>query len=72
VRTLGLDVCLGNNLGWEVKPFTEVVETFWGQGVVVPLPRKLGFDIAAGVEGLESLDDLVELLVSVSKVGFVG
>lgn len=36
VRALGLDVCLRNDLGWKVEPFTKVVETFWGQGVVVP------------------------------------
>lgn len=38
VRALLLDVCLGHNLGREVEPFTEVVETLGGQGVVVPLP----------------------------------
>jgi hypothetical protein len=65
VRSLGLDVCLGNDLGGEVEPFAEVVETFWGQGVVVPLPRELSFDIAAGVKGLESLDDLREWLDTV-------
>jgi hypothetical protein len=59
VRTLGLDVRLGNDLGGEVEPFTEVVETFGGQGVVVPLPRELGLDVAAGVEGLEGLDYLL-------------
>jgi hypothetical protein len=62
VRALGLDVCLGNDLGGEMKPFAEVVETFWGQSVVVPLPGELGLDIATGIEGLESLDDLLESL----------
>jgi hypothetical protein len=65
VRALLLDVCLGHNLGGEVQPFTEVLETLWGEGVVVPLPGELGLDVAAGVEGLESLDDLVEWLVVV-------
>jgi len=61
VRTLGLDVCLGNDLGREVEPFPEVVETFRGQGVIIPLPGELGLDIAARVEGLEGLD-YVEVL----------
>jgi hypothetical protein len=37
-RALLLDVGLGNNLGGEVEPFTEVVETLGGEGVVVVLP----------------------------------
>ena len=58
MRALLLDVGLGNDLGWEVEPFTEVVETLGGQGVVVPLPRELGLEVAAGGERLASLDDL--------------
>jgi hypothetical protein len=38
VGALGLDVCLRHDLGGKVEPFAEVVESFWGQGVVVPLP----------------------------------
>jgi len=56
VRTLGLDVRLGNNLGREVQPFAEVVETLRGKGIVIPLPGELSLDVAAGVEGLEGLD----------------
>jgi hypothetical protein len=37
-RALLLDVRLGHNLGWEVKPLAEVVETLRGEGVVVVLP----------------------------------
>lgn len=38
MRALLLDVCSGHDLGGQVEPFAEVVETFGGQGVVVPLP----------------------------------
>lgn len=38
VGALLLDVRLGHDLSWEVEPFTEVVETLRGEGVVVVLP----------------------------------
>ena len=46
-RALLLDVGLGNDLGGEVEPFTEVVETLGGEGVVVPLPREAGLEVTA-------------------------
>ena len=58
MRALLLDVGLGNDLGWEVEPFAEVVETLGGEGVVVPLPRELGLEVTTGGERLASLDDL--------------
>lgn len=58
MRTLLLDVSGGHNLSREMEPFAEVVETLGGQRVVIVLPREAGLDIAAGVEGLEGLDDL--------------
>jgi hypothetical protein len=60
VRALLLDVGLGNDLGGEVEPLAEVVKTLGGEGVVVPLPRELGLEVAAGSQGLASLDDLWE------------
>jgi len=51
-------VGLGDNLGGEVEPFTEVGETLVGEGVVVPLPRELGLDESLGGEGLHALDNL--------------
>jgi hypothetical protein len=60
VRTLLLDVGLGNDLGGEVEPLAEVVKTLGGEGVVVPLPGELGLEVAAGSQGLASLDDLWE------------
>lgn len=57
MRSLLLDVCSRNNLGGEVEPFTEVIETLGGEGVVIVLPGELGLDVAAGVQGLEGLDD---------------
>lgn len=71
MRALLLDVGGGNNLGGEVKPFAEVVETLGGQGVVVVLPRELGLDIAAGGEGLASLDDEQVLGVDIGVLGEV-
>jgi len=57
-------MCLGNDLRWEVEPFTEVVESLRGEGVVVPLPRELGLYVAAGAERLHRLDDLYVSVVS--------
>lgn len=56
VRSLLLDVGSRDDLSGEVKPLSEVVETLGGQGVVVPLPRELSLDIAAGRKALEGLD----------------
>lgn len=53
-----LDVGLRNDLSREVEPLAEVVETLGGEGVVVPLPGELGLEVAAGGQGLASLDDL--------------
>lgn len=58
VGALLLDVGGGDNLGGEVQPLAEVVQTLGGEGVVVVLPRELGLDVAAGVQRLASLDDL--------------
>jgi hypothetical protein len=58
VRALLLDVGLRNDLGGEVEPLAEVVKTLGGEGVVVPLPGELGLEVAAGSQGLASLDDL--------------
>lgn len=58
VRPLLLDVSSRDDLGREVQPLPEVVETLRGQGVVVVLPGELGLDVAAGVQGLEGLDDI--------------
>jgi hypothetical protein len=58
MRALLLDVGGGDNLGGEVQPLAEVVETLGSQGVVVVLPRELGLDETARVQGLKSLDDL--------------
>jgi hypothetical protein len=57
VRPLLLDVGGRDNLGGEVQPLPEVVETLGGQGVVVVLPRELGLDVAARGQRLARLDD---------------
>jgi hypothetical protein len=48
----------GDNLSGEVEPLAEVSETLVGEGVVVPLPRELGLDVALRGERLHGLDDL--------------
>lgn len=48
MRALLLDVRLRDDLSWEMKPLSEVVEALWGESVVVPLPRELGLEVAAG------------------------
>lgn len=66
-----LDVGGRNDLGGEVKPLAEVVETLGGEGVVVVLPRELSLDIAAGVERLAGLDDEEVLGVDIGVLGKV-
>ena len=41
-----------DNLGGDVEPFAEVVETLGGEGVVVVLPREAGLDVAAAGQRL--------------------
>jgi len=57
VSALLLDVRLGNDVCWQVKPFAEVVETSGGEGIVVVLPRELSLDVFSRGEGLHCLDD---------------
>jgi hypothetical protein len=63
--TLLLDVGGRNDLSWKMKPLAEILKTLWGQSIVVVLPGELGLDIAAGGEGLASLDDIEVLGVDV-------
>ena len=59
VRALLLDVRRGHDLGGQVQPFAQVVETLGREGVVVPLPGELRLEVAARGEGLAGFDDLV-------------
>jgi hypothetical protein len=65
VRALLLDVGSGNDLGGQVKPFPEVVQSLRGEGIVVVLPRKLGLDETTGCERLAGLDNEEVLRVNV-------
>lgn len=58
VRPLLLDVGSGNDLGGEMEPLAEVVETLGGEGIVVVLPGELGLDVAAAGQRLASLNDI--------------
>jgi hypothetical protein len=49
VGTLLLNVGSRHDLGGDVEPFTEVVETLGGEGVVVVLPGETGLDVSTGV-----------------------
>ena len=60
-----LDVGSWDNLGWEMEPLAQVVETLWGEGVVVVLPRELGLDVTTGGKRLAGLDDVQVLGVDV-------
>lgn len=48
-----------------MEPLAEVVQTLWGEGVVVVLPRELSLDIASGGERLASLHDIQVLGINV-------
>ena len=67
MRPLLLDVGGRYDLGREVEPLAEVVETLRGEGVVVVLPRELSLDIAARRQRLEGLDH-----EKVADAGLVG
>lgn len=60
----------------QIVPFTEVVDTLGGEGVVVPLPGELRLDEALGCQTLHGLDDLkvrhIELFVLGGVVVFLG
>ena len=44
-----------DDLSREMEPLAEIVEPFRSESVVVPLPGKLGFEVAARGEGLAGL-----------------
>lgn len=61
-----LDVGGWDDLSWEMEPLAEVVETSWGQGVVVVLPAEAGVQVSLRGERLGGLDDIEVLGVDVS------
>lgn len=61
----------GDDLGGEVQPLAQVVETLGGEGVVVVLPRELGLDVAARRQRLQRLDDEQVLRVNIRVLGQV-
>lgn len=69
--SLDLDVGRWNNLSGEMEPFAEVVETLWGEGVVVVLPRELSLDISTGGQRLTSLDNVKVTGVDVWVLVFI-
>ncbi len=58
MRALLLDMGCWNDLRGQVEPFTEVVKTLRGQGIVVPLPGKLSLQESTRRQRLASFDDL--------------
>lgn len=57
-------------------PFTKVLYTFGGDGVVVVLPGELSLDESSGCQALQSLDDLeigdIKLVVLWCVIIFLG
>lgn len=51
-------MCRWDDLDWNVKPFSEVIDSLVGQGVVVVQPRELSLDVSLRRERLADLDDL--------------
>jgi len=62
----------GHDLSGEMEPFAEVVEALWGEGVVIPLPGELGFEVAAGGEGLAGFDYLFSRVLVNGRRGWMG
>ena len=58
MAALLLDVGSRHDLGWKMKPISEVLETLRSQSVVVVLPGEAGLEVATGGEGLAGFDDL--------------
>ena len=71
MAALLLDVRLRHNLGRQVQPLAQVVETLRGEGVVVPLPGELGLEEAARGERLAGLHDVEVLGVNLVVLGQV-
>jgi hypothetical protein len=61
MRTLLLDMSSRHNLGRQMEPFTEVVESLGGQRVVVPLPGEPRLEVPSRGQRLAGFDD-VEVL----------
>jgi len=71
MAALLFDMRSWHDLSGQVKPFAQVVEALGGESVVVVLPGELGLEVAAGGEGLASLDDVEVLGVDVAVLGEV-
>lgn len=57
VRPLLLDVCGRNDLGGEMEPLPEVVQTLRGERIVKVAPRVPGLDVASAVQRLHCFYD---------------
>ena len=44
------DVGGRDDFGGKVEPFAKIVQAFGSKGVIVPLPRELGLEVATGRE----------------------
>ena len=71
VRALLLDVGLRHELGRQVEPLAQIVETLGGEGVVVPLPAELGLEETTRGKRLARLDHEEVLGVNVVVLGLV-
>ena len=43
-----------------MEPFSKIVKSLGGQGIIVPLPRELGLEVATGSKRLACFDHLDE------------
>lgn len=67
----GLQSSHGQDSLGDVQLCSQVLETFIGQRVVVPLPRELGLDVTLGGQGLHGLDDPQVLDINLLVLGLV-
>jgi hypothetical protein len=58
MRALLLDMGCRDDLGRQVEPFAQIVETFRCERVVIVLPGELSLEVATGGQGLAGFDDL--------------
>lgn len=66
-----LQVGSWDNVFWQVQVVSQEFNTFFGQGVVVVLPRELSLDVTLRGQGLQSLDDIQVLGVNILVLGLV-
>ena len=72
MRALLLNVRSRNNLSRKMKPLPQIIEALRGEGIIIVLPGKAGFNISAGSKRLASFDHLLIKSINVRNTQMHG